>query len=480
MSKINPDYLLKDELEFEVRLRGEEPVALVNDLRKQLRNLLRSGKAVLEKFKNEKYALQDVEICKFKAEELLAQVGDLGPTPDLNCVPVFRLRLRLEHVLRRLKFWTRSGLLSGDCDLTSVESQLVEGLQGLVDVNLVEREEEGVVLPPAPAETRGEASVTKPADGSSTAPPVGSVPAELPPNASPEGSPAVGTMGVGSQLPTNQAAPNLVSPLNSRGSSVTMPHAGDMYSKLQNPLSNLLKDLPVVDGLDANLLLQFIEILLRAKEFPGMSDSTLLQLCFPHCRSPLLEVLLSCLERGVTLDQFHGSLVENFLPGRLRENLRQERFCRLQRHGEELAHFVNSVKLAAKVLRIPMTEREIVEVIIEGITPEARSRLVFCSRPTSFVELSRICVTAGAVAYNDQSRGVQQPSRNRLPVMQINAPPIGQGMRQMGPRVCFGCGQPGHIRRFCRAQGVSQPSSRSATVPVSNVPKNLLGGEDGK
>lgn len=49
---------------------------------------------------------------------------------------------------------------------------------------------------------------------------------------------------------------------------------------------------------------------------------------------------------------------------------------------------MSNVKLAAKILKISMTEREIVDVTLEGITPESRARLMFCHRPTSFGELS--------------------------------------------------------------------------------------------
>lgn len=41
--EINPNYLVKDELEFEVKLRGEVPAIGVVDLRKKLRSLVRRG-----------------------------------------------------------------------------------------------------------------------------------------------------------------------------------------------------------------------------------------------------------------------------------------------------------------------------------------------------------------------------------------------------------------------------------------------------
>lgn len=86
----------------------------------------------------------------------------------------------------------------------------------------------------------------------------------------------------------------------------------------------------------------------------------------------MLEILLSCLESGAGFEAFHARLLENVLPGRLQENLRQQHFYRLQRQGEELSSFVTSIRLAAKVLRVGLTEKENVNVIIEGVTPEER------------------------------------------------------------------------------------------------------------
>lgn len=71
--------------------------------------------------------------------------------------------------------------------------------------------------------------------------------------------------------PTNFSNPQgMVSPLS------------NSYTKLPNPLNGIFQSLPVVDGLEANKLLEFLEILLRAKEFPGMSDEILLKYIFPH------------------------------------------------------------------------------------------------------------------------------------------------------------------------------------------------------
>lgn len=82
MDKLNPYYLVKDEVELEVKVRGEVPSAGVADLRKQLRSLVRSGRLWSLNY-TMKRMRRDFEDCQIKADDLLDQVSDLGLTPDL-------------------------------------------------------------------------------------------------------------------------------------------------------------------------------------------------------------------------------------------------------------------------------------------------------------------------------------------------------------------------------------------------------------
>lgn len=483
MEKLNPDYLLKDEIEFEIRVRGEIPVKGVAELRKQLRSLVKSKKELVDKFQDEAYAEEDLEICKLKADELLAQVSDLGLSPDLRSTAVFRLRLRVEHLLRRFRFWARSGLLGGGVDVAPFEALVVEGLNRLKDSVGLEREEDGVVLPPFASGLQGELGADVSARQEIPVAPAGAV-VMTPVSVSPVVSPATTVPQSGVAASTSLPSVATLSPAGTlpTNSQSMLTRLDDGYAKLPNPLSSIIQSIPVVDGLDTKTLLDFIEILLRAREFPGMSDTMLLKIVFPNCRSPLLEVLLSCLGGGTSFDVFHSKVLENFLPGRLRENLRQERFCRLQGQGEELAHFVSSVKLAAKVLKIGMSEKEIVDVILEGIAPEIRSLLVFCNRPTTFAELSQMCVSAGAIQYNDRLRKSINNQRQPVQVMPIMGNPQAPSGGNFGPRLCYGCGQPGHIRRFCRSGVVSRPGPSSDTIHNTSSPasKNGSGGKEGQ
>lgn len=90
------------------------------------------------------------------------------------------------------------------------------------------------------------------------------------------------------------------------------------------------------------------------------------------------------MRHGGSLDEFHGEVLDTFVPSRLREKLRQKHFYRVQAHGEGLAPFCSIVRSAAQILRLPKSEGEVVQVILEGVTPQERSRLVIPERPRTF------------------------------------------------------------------------------------------------
>lgn len=67
----------------------------------------------------------------------------------------------------------------------------------------------------------------------------------------------------------------------------------------------------------------------------------------------------------------------------MKERLCQERFYRLQNDRETLASFIANIMWVAMVLRVGLSESAVVDTILEGITPEERSRMVFAIRPNS-------------------------------------------------------------------------------------------------
>ena len=119
------------------------------------------------------------------------------------------------------------------------------------------------------------------------------------------------------------------------------------YNKLPNPLSQIIQQLPVVDGLEVDKLLPFFKTLFQLSDFPGMSDRTLLELVYPYCRGSMAERVAHTLRCGGSVAAFHWEVLDAFVPGRLLEQLRHKHFYRVQSRGESLAGFVHSVRCSA-------------------------------------------------------------------------------------------------------------------------------------
>lgn len=132
-------------------------------------------------------------------------------------------------------------------------------------------------------------------------------------------------------------------------------------------------------------------------------DLQLLELIFPYCQDALASKAVVALQGGWSFERFHRELLESFIPRRF-EQLRRERYERLKRNEERFARYVYAIKAAVVVLKLPVSERDVVNDIVEGLNPAQHSRLVFQSPPTSFSKLDRLAVLDQNFVFADQLR----------------------------------------------------------------------------
>lgn len=371
-----PEHLLKDELRFEVQVRGAESASDVLTMRSQLRGLFKSR---AETSWNTSLDLEkELDLCRIKIEEWeeLAEVFLTEPPvgPALT-----RIESRLLHWLRRLEIvGAVEGVKASELAWIIEAKGKLQSMFALISGS----GKSSTLSTPLPAATS-----THVATASLTSA-VPSPPAAVVPDTAP--------------LPSNAQCPAAMGtiPVNS-GNLFGSPN----FVKLPNPLTPLLQALPVVDGLDVDQLLFFFGIIFRMKEFPGIQDSYLLSLILPYCRSPLADRLNVALMSGWTFDEFHYGILDFFVPQSMRERLKVNMVYRPQGFREPLPEFVAAVKQAGRVLRLGLSESDMVQIILDGINPEERSRLVFAGRPSTFLDLDRLCVTARSVQFLDQQRG---------------------------------------------------------------------------
>ena len=66
------------------------------------------------------------------------------------------------------------------------------------------------------------------------------------------------------------------------------PH---FYHRLPHHLSHLLKEIPVQDGTDVNLLCDFLLKVIKICQVGQMNDSAIYELMYPYCRGELLALV---------------------------------------------------------------------------------------------------------------------------------------------------------------------------------------------
>ena len=86
------------------------------------------------------------------------------------------------------------------------------------------------------------------------------------------------------------------------------------YQGLPHPISGVLQKLSVVNGVDEDKLLVFLDLVLQLADFPGVSDWEVLSLIYPYCRGSLAGLVTNTLRRGGSVDAFHGEVLDFFIP----------------------------------------------------------------------------------------------------------------------------------------------------------------------
>ena len=121
------------------------------------------------------------------------------------------------------------------------------------------------------------------------------------------------------------------------GDSHSMPSTGDvssnhfseavvftsnLFQKLSHPLRSLLKELPTVDGNNAQALSEFLSKVIQISKVGQFKVPILYELLYPYCMGTLLECLGQDLTNRESFDLFHARLLQRFIPRRQLDQLR--------------------------------------------------------------------------------------------------------------------------------------------------------------
>jgi hypothetical protein len=86
---------------------------------------------------------------------------------------------------------------------------------------------------------------------------------------------------------------------------VFTPH---FYQRLPHPLSHLLKELPVVDGIDVGLMCDFLLKELKIRQMGQMADNAIYEIMYSHCRGDLLARVTNSVSSTESFEIFYARI----------------------------------------------------------------------------------------------------------------------------------------------------------------------------
>ncbi|KAG8266813.1 hypothetical protein J6590_108827 [Homalodisca vitripennis] len=222
------------------------------------------------------------------------------------------------------------------------------------------------------------------------------------------------------------------------------PHLS--YNKLPNPIERYLKELKICDGLNVQELLEFFKIILKLKKETRCTEEDIMEIAISHSQGALLSKLLEIKQDNVTVKLMLEILLNYFVPYHQRELLKFEKVHRPQRYNESLSNYIIDIKESVEVLCCNINERDVVELIKVGINPETRNKLVFMGNPSTYSELDEMCIRANNVGYADNVR----KTGNNLNVIRKYNVPVNSIRARQETITCYKCNRPGHYAYQCR------------------------------
>jgi hypothetical protein len=105
------------------------------------------------------------------------------------------------------------------------------------------------------------------------------------------------------------------------------------FKKLPHPAERILIELPLVNGLDVNFLLQFLKKVLEIRAVFTVTDQVLLQVTYPYCKEPLSNHVQQARNSGWGFDELHDHIIFLFHPSKTIRSSEAGNVCEITEGG---------------------------------------------------------------------------------------------------------------------------------------------------
>ena len=421
---IKVDLLLKDELIFELGIRGLElsETSNVVDLRKVLRQAVSQKVSVNYELVKAKIVPNDeIDVISEKINLMESKCTEL--TKDSRSIELARQETRIKHCKHRLN------ALSA-CELSETQKSVCKSL--LEKCKLIKDKFDALEFDKTIVDT----SVRKLSES----------------NVEEENLENVFSENVNVQSVTSNPCPEtqtgssrFENPLpvsHTCAASTSAPFDPQLYRKLPNPLESYLSHTKTCNGLVTAELIQFIKTLFKAQKETKLSDKQILEIFVTKSQSPLLDVILNNVENS--LEIVKQEILKSFVPVSVKDDLIRQHVTRPQEINEPLPLYLSRVKEYAKILNCSYTETELVELIIIGLNPKCRVNLSLVKNLNTIEDLEKACIHSLSIDVKNNLRcneNHSNPVRREVP----------QSFQRGAPftKRCYVCNREGHLAKNC-------------------------------
>lgn len=228
------------------------------------------------------------------------------------------------------------------------------------------------------------------------------------------------------------------------------PLPSEQFAKLPNPIMHLLSnvsELSVEDLEEARRTLWLLVEFEFHAEALGVQHRVILALIYPLAKGALSVLIGDNLRQQGSISQLREAILTKGLSARMRNELECRYYWRVQDPTETLCQYVQRVRVAVSALSMRVNEAETISYLLEGIRPEDRCRLVFAKPPVTFLELQALVGSVQAIKFADEQR--QLGARAIFSTSENGKGKFESSANRSAHRRCFRCGAHEHLVRNC-------------------------------
>ncbi|KAG8307618.1 hypothetical protein J6590_016060 [Homalodisca vitripennis] len=152
-------------------------------------------------------------------------------------------------------------------------------------------------------------------------------------------------------------------------------------------LADMIDSFPLVSGTDPRRLVRFLISFKQVIKLDLVPSNNVILNVLPKTEGQLRALWNRAIVEKYSSSQVLCSVLETFLPGRVRQQCVSEMLYRVQKPKETLADFVTDLQSLADILLAEFGEQDLLDTILTGLNPATRARLAGFPPPTTVDDL---------------------------------------------------------------------------------------------